>query len=157
DPLLPAAERGARQRGPYLLLDASASMSLPVSATDSSTRWEAAWNEAARRGGSVLLFGDRVRPGDPDSLPATLPGDGRSQVLPALGAAAESGAERVVVITDGELEGVNTIPAWLARLGLGVEWLRVGEPLGGLSLPDVGAPAWAEAGSEIELRLTVAA
>jgi len=157
DPLLPAGAGGARQRGPHLLLDASASMSLPVSATDSSTRWEAALGEVARRGGSLLLFGDRVRPGDPDSLRSVLPGDGRSQLLPALRAAAEAGAERVTVITDGELEAANSIPAWLARLGLGVEWVRVGEQLGGLSIPDVGAPAWAEAGTPIELRVTVAA
>ena len=156
DPLL-AARRGAGGRAPRILLDASASMALPAGPGDSASRWDAALAEVHRRRGSILLFGDRVRPAAAGSVPAVPPGDARSLVLPALQVAAEAGAERVVVITDGALEGASALPGWLSRLGLGVDWVVVGKPLGGLSLPEVGAPAWAVAGSEVALQVTVAA
>ena len=157
DPLLPAGRGLGSARAIRVLLDASASMSMPVAPDDSATRWDAALREARRRSDQVLLFGDQVRPAATDALPSDPPGDGRSLVLPALRAAAEGGADRVVVITDGALEGTAGLPAWLARLGLRVDWVMVGKPLGGLSLPEVGAPAWAVAGDLVELQVTVAA
>jgi len=158
DPVFPMGPAGATAHVPRLLVDASASMGLPASPGGGTTRWSQALREVRQRGGGqVLLFGDHVRALSGDSLAAVSPGDTRSMVLPALRAAAEAGADRLTVITDAALEGTSGLPGWLARLGLGVDWIMVGERLGGLSLPEVRSPAWVASGDTVDLEITTAA
>ena len=163
DPELPARGRRAAA-GPIVLLDASASMALPATAggapetsVRAASRWSTALPRARERAGGrpVLLFGAATRPIDPDSLLDVAPADARSLLIPALQAAAEAGARRVVVFTDGGIEDAASLPAWLPRLGLEVTWERVGEPLPGAGLLAVTAPAWAPAGEPVDLQVIV--
>ena len=155
DPSLPVGTAGAGRSRHLLLLDASASMALP--AGDAPTRWDAARREAQRRQLPVLLFGDAPRPLAADSLPPAPPGDLRSLLRPALAAAAEAGAERVTVLTDGALEDAALLPGWIARLGLAVEWVQLGGATPGLALTALTGPGWARAGGAVPLEAELAA
>jgi hypothetical protein len=156
DPELPAGAVRA-PRGTQVLLDASLSMTLPAESAG-STRWDRAVAMARQRAGDrpVLLFGDRPRPVRPDSLPAALPSDGRSRMLPALQAAAEAGVRRVVVITDGAIEDADDIARWAPRLGIEVEPVRIGGNVANRTLAEVSAPAWLEAGQPAVVEFGVA-
>lgn len=93
---------GAR---PLVLLDGSLSMSA------AGGRWREAL-DSARAWGEVRLFGDG-HPGN-DSLPSM----GRSELAPAIAAAAASD-RRVIVVTDGELDDPAALsPEALARAGV---------------------------------------
>lgn len=93
---------GAR---PLVLLDGSLSMSA------AGGRWGEAL-DSARAWGEVRLFGD-AHPGN-DSLPSM----GRSELAPAIAAAAASD-RRVIVVTDGELDDpADLSPEALARAGV---------------------------------------
>ena len=93
---------GAR---PLVLLDGSLSMSA------AGGRWQEAL-DSARAWGEVRLFGD-AHPGN-DSLPSM----GRSELAPAIAAAAASD-RRVIVVTDGELDDpADLSPEALARAGV---------------------------------------
>ncbi|HXF94759.1 MAG TPA: hypothetical protein VNI61_01530 [Gemmatimonadales bacterium] len=88
---------------PVVLLDASLSMT----ATDGGARWRAALDSArAAAGGNgvVWRFGSGVAPFD-----STPPADGSSLLGPALEAAAARGGE-IVVVTDGELTDLTSLP-----------------------------------------------
>jgi hypothetical protein len=99
-----AAPAGPARR-PLVLLDGSLSM------TAAGGRWSEA-RDSARAWGEVRLFGDG--PPGTDSLPAL----GRSVLGPALRAAAASD-RRVIVISDGELDDINDLPAEaVARVGV---------------------------------------
>jgi hypothetical protein len=93
---------GAR---PLVLLDGSLSMAA------GGGRWQAA-RDSARAWGEVRLFGDTRR--SSDSLPAM----GRSELAPALAAAAASD-RRVIVVTDGELDDpADLTPELIDRAGV---------------------------------------
>ncbi len=90
---------------PLVLLDGSLSM------TAAGGRWSAA-RDSAIAWGEVRLFGDARAATD------TLPQFGRSDLGPALRAAAASD-RRVIVVTDGELDDAEDLPAEaLARVGV---------------------------------------
>ncbi len=90
---------------PLVLLDGSLSMGA------SGARWKEAL-DSARAWGEVRLFGDGHTRSD--SLPAM----GRSQLAPAIAAAAASD-RRVIVVTDGELDDPGDLaPEALARAGV---------------------------------------
>lgn len=91
-----AVRPGASAR-PLVLLDGSLSM------TAAGGRWPEAL-DSARAWGEVRLFGD-ARPGG-DSLPTL----GRSELGPAIAAAAASDRP-VIVVTDGELDDAGDLPA----------------------------------------------
>lgn len=154
DPQLRAGA-GNGVRSTQVLLDASLSMQLDAGA--GITRWERAVQEARSRAGSaqVLLFGDAARPVDADALPDSAPGDGRTQLLPALQAAAEAGVPRVVVITDGGIEDIDAVARWLPRLGIAVETVLVGDSLANRSLAEVSAPQWVDAGEPVPVEIGV--
>src|SRR5690606_25375822 len=110
------ASGGERTR---VLVDASLSMALPRAPGDTTTRWQAAVREAARAGSDeVLLFGDVARSVPKDSLASLEPSATSSRLLPALQAASEAGARRVVVLTDGGIADAAAVRRTLPALGL---------------------------------------
>jgi hypothetical protein len=159
NPELPALGAGAG-RATQLLVDGSLSMALPAAPGDARTRWEVAAEEAVRhaRGRRVLVFGDAPRPVLADSLPALAPTAAASRLLPALQAAAEAGARRALVLTDGAIADAAEVERWLPRLGLEVEFRHVaaGE-VANVAVAEVEAPAWGEAGRPLEVRIGIAA
>ena len=131
----PSAGRPLR---PLVLLDGSLSMGAP------GGRWSAARDSAARVG-EVRVFGDG---GSADSVPSL----GRSLLGPALTAAA--GSERpVVVMTDGEIEDAQDLPAeLLGRASVSV-FPRGEQP--DLALVALSGPSRVTAGDSIALELDV--
>jgi hypothetical protein len=106
--LNPACAR-VREAGVTVLLDHSRSMSDP----DSDTRWRAALDTArvlAGRRGTVLLFGEEVRP----LSGAIVPDAPASRLLPALREAAARGGP-VAIVTDGEVDDRVALPDDLLR------------------------------------------
>lgn len=131
--------RPPAMRRPLVLLDASLSLSVP------GGHWAAA-RDSATRIGDVRRFGDE-RPAD-DSLPSR----GRSQLAPALRAAAASDRP-VVVITDGELEDVGDIPAdLLSRVAVRV---LTRDSIPDLAITEFAGPPRVTAGDSIPLEVEV--
>jgi hypothetical protein len=155
DPMLPTAARST-SRGTVLILDASISMELPVAG--GGTRWSEAVQRAQRVPdvSTILLAGGAPRRVSRDSLPSVTPNYGESRLLPALQAASESGARKVVIITDGAIEDAQEVQRWLPRLGLEVDVQSVGARLpADRGIQEVSAPAWAEAGKPIDVLVGV--
>ena len=105
DPHLHTHAKNANNGSTRVVLDASLSMSL-------QNEWPRALADARHAAGNqpVLLAGNNVRSTTTDSLNAVTPTDGESRVLPALQSAAEAGAQRVVLITDGAI--TDAFPRW---------------------------------------------
>jgi hypothetical protein len=158
DPELPV--RGVPPaRGTQVLLDASLSMRMPAAAGAEESRWARAVVLARARTSAapIMLFGSTPRTVAAAALPAQAPGDGRTLLLPALQAAAEAGARRVTVITDGGIEDYAAVVRWAARLGVEVVPELVAEPLPNRSLVEASAPAWAQAGRPLGVEVGVLA
>lgn len=158
DPALPAT--GGRAPRTAVALDASLSMRLPVSATDSTARWSAAVTTARRAAGDagVLVFGDGVRSVAAGELDAIQPDAAHSRLLPALRAAAEAGARRLLVVSDGGIEDGTDVARWAARYGVALEIEQVGDArAASRGLTELDAPSWVEAGEPVPLRLSVGA
>ena len=153
DPELPRAGGGGGGDRTAVLLDASLSMTLPAGA-DSTTRWSQALQRVRASGtGDVLVFGSAVRAVPRDALAAVQPDAPTSRLLPALQAAAEGGARRALVVTDGGIEDAAEIARWVPRLGIEVDYEVVGSADARAAVAELRAPAWAEAGEEIPLEL----
>lgn len=146
---------GGDGAGPVVVLDISASMALPASATGGSRLDSARTLLRALAPARVVLMGDE---------PATVPAAEalgvaatarRSRLAPALEAAALSGAARAVVLTDGAWDDRPAVEEVVERLALGVREARVAEPtprlgLSGASAPD-RLPAGETATASVEL------
>ena len=155
DPELPgSAGPGGASRA--VLVDASLSMQLAADSV--STRWRAALDAAAREPSArvVIAFGDEARAVPPDSLASLSPAAGRSSLLPALQAAAEAGATRVTVITDGALDDLDETLRWLPRLGMAVSVVRIPPTGANRGITELRAPRWAEGGTQIEIHAGIA-
>ncbi|HEX6559475.1 MAG TPA: hypothetical protein VF021_08430, partial [Longimicrobiales bacterium] len=123
-----------------------------------------AWSDAvalARRsanGRPVLLAGAGTRAVSVDSLARVAPDAGQSRVLPAVQSAAEAGAERVLLITDGALGDAPELARWLPALGITLDVRNVARALpANRAISEVSAPDWAEAGKPLSLRVGVSA
>jgi hypothetical protein len=139
-----------------VILDASLSM-MPRAAD--SAAWQRAVREAqSAASGPVIVAGDAPRLIAHDSLARLQPRMGSSRMLPALQAAAEAGAQRVVLVTDGALDDAGEIARWLPRLGIAIDVKQV-EPVSvpNRAIAEIEAPAWAEAGQPMQIRISVAA
>ncbi|MGH7469117.1 MAG: hypothetical protein ACRENP_14265 [Longimicrobiales bacterium] len=155
DPMLPTAAR-TPSRGTVIVLDASISMELPLAG--GGTRWNEALQRAQRvpDASIILLAGGSPRRISRDSLASITPSYGASRLLPALLAASESGARKVVVITDGAIEDAQEVQRWLPRLGLEVEVQSVGgQTPTDRGIQEVTAPIWAEAGKPIDVSVGI--
>lgn len=153
DPRLPGAVVGPGP-GRMVLLDASLSMAAPVGGR---TVWQRAIRLAQQSGAErVIVFGDVARSVAADSLSVLKPTDAHSRLTPALRAAAEAGATRVRVLTDGRLEDGAEARQEAADAGLPVEVVDLGTARLDRSLAEVEAPAWAEVGKGVDIRVGVA-
>jgi hypothetical protein len=137
--LNPGCAGPADRLRPVVLLDGSLSMAA------SPEGWRAA-TDTAHALGEVRWFGD-ARP-TTDSLPER----GRSELAPALGAAAATG-RRILVVTDGELTDASDIPADLLR-GSGVVLLPR-PALRDFAISQVSAPARITAGDSLTVTADV--
>jgi hypothetical protein len=154
DPVLPTAARTNAPFQTMVLLDASLSMQLPTSGN--RTRWDEAVDRLNRTSGSpgVLLMGGAPRQVARDSAAGLKPMFAESRLLPALQAAGEGGAEKVIVITDGGIEDLQEVRRWLPRLGLDVQIERVGATSpSDAGIAELTAPAWVEAGKPVQVRI----
>lgn len=164
DPVLPAA--GGVGPRTVVLVDASLSMRLPDRAGE--TRWAAARDEVmggdlgpgigpgTPGGGRVLLFGgDVVSAAD---LGGRTPAGTGSRLEPAVRAAMESGANRLLVVTDGALEDADEALALASRGGASIQVHQVGgAPAFNAGLAEVDAPRWLQVGEEAVVQVAVAA
>ena len=124
---------------PLVLLDASLSL-----AADSGR-----WNEARD---SSLAWGDVRMFGDERARQDTVPDRGRSQLGPALRAAAASDRE-VIVVSDGEVEDAPDLQGdLLGRAKVRVFPRRAGTDL---AITNVEGPARVTAGDSVPLEVTV--
>ena len=154
DPKLGASSRAARST--RVILDAS--LSMRPRAADSSA-WQQARSLAQQNGAAgIIVAGDAARSVTADSLAALQPTAGHSRVLPALQAAAEAGAQRVVLVTDGAIDDAADVARWLPRLGVEVD-VRSVETANppNRAIAELEAPAWAEAGKPFQVRVGVSA
>ena len=152
---LPSLRGGTSRSGGEvaLLLDASRSMSLPTAQGGASRADSAASVAADIRADHLISFGDSAREG----LAGIEPTDGATRLAEALVAARAAGADRAIVLTDGELDDREEARRVAARLGLAVEERRVAVPTGRLALRDVSAPGAVEAGDSIPFVVEVTA
>lgn len=161
DPEIPATSLSGERERVQVLVDGSLSMTRPLRAGETTSRWDAAVDEARRaagRNGEVLVFGDGASAVAVDSLASFVPGATRSRLAPALRAAAEAGARRVVVVTDGGIDDLPEVDRILPLLGVKLDVRTIGADAdGNRALVEVDAPVWAEAGKPFEVRVGVGA
>lgn len=150
DPFVPGTGAGPRR---VVVLDDSYSMGLPVAPDAPMTRWQRALRMArAADADAILTTSGR---GLSDSLEPTAL---RSALSPALRAAAESGADEVLLLSDAAVEDAPAAIRLAADAGLAVRT----EPVVDAAVPNVAvaraeAPAWAKPGDSIQVRVEVAA
>lgn len=160
DPDLPAPGLASTGSRTHILLDASLSMGLPVGPGEATTRWARAVSEAKRLAGrgTVVLFGAEPRVVATDSLDGIAPTSSVSRLLPALRAASEAGARRIVVLTDGGIDDAAEVIRVLPGLGIDVEIESVGgTDVRNLAISEVEAASWAEAGKRFQVRAGIGA
>jgi hypothetical protein len=155
DPQLGASPRTARNNT-RVVLDASLSMRPRAAETRA---WERALQLARQHGSAgIVIAGDAARSVSPDSLTRVQPTASTSRMLPALQAAAEAGAQRVVLVTDGAIDDAGEIARWLPRLGLQLDVERVEmSNTPNRAIAELEAPSWAEAGKPLQIRVGVTA
>lgn len=130
---------------PVVLVDASLSMT-----REKALLWRAAWDSArAVRAESIWVFGDTVRPGDPD----TVPNDASSRVRPVVERTMATGRP-AVLITDGEIQDSSALDA-LASGSRVIVLPRV--PRRDMAVVTMDAPRAAVDGDSLTVRLTLAA
>ncbi len=155
NPKLPVARDDLGDGEEVALLDASYSMSRPL-VEGGPTLWRLAVDSAARFD-AVWLFGEAVpRYLRRDSLPAE-PLFRESRIVPALRAAAEAGARRLTVITDGAISDGTEAPEEAQRRGLTLSHVSLTPGYPRIGLAQLSAPAWAQAGDTVEVRGEVVA
>lgn len=146
--------RGGDRPTTALLVDRSLSMSLPASVGGMSRADSAALLARDVDRATMVWFGDSARLADVER--GAGPSDAASRIVPALEAARAAGADRVVLLTDGELDDREEARPVARRLGLTVREVRVSERPARLAIRGVDAPAAAEAGDTIRLVVEVA-
>lgn len=155
NPRLPAGPGAGAGDGVGVLLDGSLSMAAGPPGGESA--WAMAVREARRiadGGGPVLVFGDAVTARAADQLEGSAPASASSRLLPALRAAAESGARAVTVLSDGRLAdadfgGLPAVPGLRARLQV------VDAGVSNAGVADFAAPARAEQGTPFAVEVSV--
>ncbi|MCL7974868.1 MAG: hypothetical protein M8835_09980 [marine benthic group bacterium] len=156
---LPPIRSGPVSMSPRtVLLDISASMDLPV-AVGAGSRLDSARARAVREDAdSQIQFGREAITASEDASPEAFPVDvNRAGTLlaPALRAARATGADSVIVISDGEFEDREAARREAARLGLGVREIRVAGPVSRTTVREVLYPARVSAGDTIRFRVEI--
>lgn len=155
NPRLPAGAGDGIGSGAIVLLDGSLSMAAGPPGGEAA--WSAAVREARRLasgGGRILVFGNAVAANTADQLEGSTPTATSSRLLPALRAAAESGAHTVTVVSDGRLTDADfgslpVVPGLRARLQV------VGAAVTNAGVADFAAPVRAEWGTPFAAEVTV--
>lgn len=148
DPSVSGPALDGRDR--LVLLDASSSMGVEVAGTSSA--WEEGLEKVRSSSTSdVLLVGDAPRLVPASALDSLVPADPRSRLLPALQAAAQTGARSVTLITDARLDDAIEVSRWLPRLGLALDVEIVGGETDNASIVRAWGPAWVEAGQPADI------
>lgn len=153
DPLVPRASRGGRTR---VLLDGSLSMAMPTDSGATAWRRAVAWARAERVR-DVLVFGVDPSAVPVDSLGETPPGAPGSLLAPAVRVAAEEGARRLQVLSDGRIGDAAEAERLARAMGIAVDMDRLGGSRTDYAIVEMDAPGWAEAGKPLTVRLGVAA
>ncbi|HUP87971.1 MAG TPA: hypothetical protein VM100_01330 [Longimicrobiales bacterium] len=136
DPSFQSAPTAARSR---VILDSSLSMHL---------NGEAEWKSAELAAQQAAKGTQVIRAGS----------DSETRLLPALQAAAETGARKVVLFTDAAFDDAAEISRWLPSLGLDVDVREAGgKAKANRAISDVDAPSWAESGKPLTMRVSIAA
>lgn len=153
NPRLP--EDGDRGGAPTVLLDGSLSMAART--PDGESAWSRAVREVREIAGSdgpVLMFGGTVAATSLDQLGAHTPTAPSSRLLPALRAAAESGARSVTVVSDGRLSDTDfgALPA-VQGVRARLETIDVGAANAGIA--DFALPARAQREAAFSAEVTV--
>lgn len=159
-PWLPSpGGEGRGPEGPTVLLDVSRSMGLPAGADSGGiSRLDSARRRlGGRAAGRILAFGRDPRPVLPDSVSGLAADASATRLAPALDAAARSGADSVLVLTDGELEDPDEAAATARSLGLGVRETRVAEATPRLGIAFDGLPRWVRSGDSARIRVRLTA
>lgn len=155
NPALPVARDEFGDGAGVALLDASYSMSRPL-VEGGPSLWRLAVDSAARFD-AVWLFGESVPQYlKRDSLPAE-PLFRESRIVPALRAAAEAGARQLTLITDGAISDGSEAQEEARRRGLTLSLVSLTPVYPRISLAQLSAPAWAQAGDSVEVRGEVVA
>lgn len=151
DPTLPGLDRAPGQSRDWVLVDGSLSMEAPGS---DGSLWEAALDRALTGPtAGVRVFGDGVRPLDPEAR--ELPGYARSRVTEALERAAESGARTVRLISDLRFEDPVAARNAVARLGLRLVVESLGDSVRSAGIEAFRIPGAVRAGEAIDAEVTL--
>lgn len=148
---------GGRVVGPperVVLLDASASMALPVRAgdPDATTRLDSALTVTAGLAPDrIYRFGNEAVGIGIDTVDALVAADPRSRVRSAFESAKLGGADSVWVVTDGSWSDRIEALAVADGLGLGVREIRVAEETDRVGVAGVRAPQRARAGDTVRV------
>lgn len=149
--LLPPLSRRAGASRAALLVDASASMSLPA-VPGGASRVDSARLLAGRLPDlRVFWFGEGARRAPGGIAVPDAPSDRTTRVAPAIEAIAGGGIDSIIVLTDGELDDPFEAGTTARRVGVGVREVRVAAPVARIGLRSVQAPSRAVAGDTIWL------
>ena len=140
-------------RGALVLLDVSASMSLPSRPGGSSRFDSARALLAGLPSGRILAFGDRPAFLQDDALPT--PSAARSLLTPAIEAAGLAGFDSVVIVSDGGWDDPAAALELAEGMGLGVREQRVASPTRRVGLHDGFAPERVNAGDTVRLSFEI--
>ena len=144
-----------------ILVDYSRSMGYPVG-TSGTTRMQAAREAAAelhgeRRSASIWSFARRtarIESSDLERLEAT---GGDSRIVDAIEQARVSGADSLIIVTDGELTDREAGRRMSERLGIAVREVRVAEDVERIGIRFVNTPRMLTAGDTLEVRAEIVA
>ena len=139
--------------GALVLLDVSASMSLPSRPGGSSRFDSARALLAGLPSGRILAFGDRPAFLQDDALPR--PSAARSLLTPAIEAAGLAGFDSVVIVSDGGWDDPAAALDLAEGMGLGVREQRVASPARRVGLHDAFAPERVNAGDTVRLSFEI--
>ncbi|HUF12743.1 MAG TPA: VWA domain-containing protein [Longimicrobiales bacterium] len=156
DPWMPGLASGARD-ATLVLVDNSWSMRLPGGSGEAATRWENALRTARELDVArvTLLSGASV---GVERLPSLRPDGAESRIAPALRGALESGARRVVLVSDGGITDLEEAARLLRAAGASVRVIDVaGAAVSNAAVSAVEAPRSGRAGDTVAVRVDVAA
>jgi hypothetical protein len=152
----PVVPRPAPAEPARVLLDGSLSMTTPE--RSGVTAWQEAVARARQLGvGDVLVFGGTPHPVTLGALPSYSPDASTSRLEPALRVAAEQGARRVLVVSDGRIADAAAAERLAGEMGIRLDMARVGGGAVDYGLAELEAPSWVEAGKPVTVRIGVVA
>lgn len=149
NPIIPATPGGAPPAR-FVILDASASMS--ATGEDGTPLWETAVERAralAGDGARLLVAGAATTALDPAWLDAAEPGGAESVLADAIRVAAEAGARRITLVTDGRVADPVAATSIARRLGVSLGVDSLPRAAANLALARLVLPASAERGEAV--------